>query len=247
MLRSSRKITSVSPEKAVNRTNVDGYTHRVSPLKTPANPNSSRYFDFTIQEASQETRVICFSPNKREEFKEKEQSKLPVQLTNMSPQKRRNAEEIEYKMNKFSRLSPAKNLPLPWKESADLSQTYTIKQIQGTKVSGDLVSIKVKVCSKSEKEIVYSNHLKKHLTKCDVTVADAAGAITLILWENHIDEVNTGSFYCFQELKVNYFNKKYLNSNPSCLKNPLVQLMLCNQRRKQQQLHVYLDPSSQLM
>lgn len=54
--------------------------------------------------------------------------------------------------------------------------------------------------------------IKKELSKCDVIVADASGAITAILWDNQIKQVFVdGSFY-FQGLRVNCFNKKQLSS-----------------------------------
>ena len=50
-----------------------GYIHSVSEIQIPANPKSARYFDFTIQENQEDTRVICF-------LKRREEAKLP-QLT----------------------------------------------------------------------------------------------------------------------------------------------------------------------
>ena len=46
-------------------------------------------------------------------------------------------------MNKFSRLSSAKTLPFPWKKVTDLSETCTKREIQDTKVNGDLLKAKV--------------------------------------------------------------------------------------------------------
>ena len=64
---------------------VQGYIHGVSDVKTPANPNSTRYFDFILQEGVEERRVVCFNANKHDEVKQQEKSKLPVHLSNMSP------------------------------------------------------------------------------------------------------------------------------------------------------------------
>ena len=64
---------------------VEGYIHDVSTIKTPTSGN--RYFDFTIQEGVDSTRVVCFTPEKRESVKGKETAKSPVQILNVSPQK----------------------------------------------------------------------------------------------------------------------------------------------------------------
>ena len=85
------KMASCSPAKFSPKKNafkdVQGYIHGVSDVKTPANPNSTRYFDFILQEGDEERQVVCFSANKHDEVKQQEKSKLPVHLSNMSPQK----------------------------------------------------------------------------------------------------------------------------------------------------------------
>lgn len=121
-------------------------------------------------------------------MKKQEKSKLPVHLSNMSPQKRRYGGGIKSKMNKFSRLTLAKNLPFQWKERAQSSQG-TIKQILENKSNGKFMALKAKVLSKSKVSSVHSHVMKKDLSKGDVIVADASGAITVVLWENQIEQV----------------------------------------------------------
>ena len=190
---------------------MQGYIHDVSDVKTPANPHSTRYFDFILQEGDEERRVVCFNANKHDEVKQQEKSKLPVHLSNMRPHKRRYGEGMEYKMNKFSRLTPAKNLPFQWKERAQSSQG-TIKEILENKGNGEVVALKSKVLSKSEVSSVHSHVMKKELPKCDVIVADASGGITVILWKSLIEQVFVDCSFYFQGLKVNCFNKKQLSS-----------------------------------
>ena len=63
------------------KVNVDGYVHDVSEVKIPQTGNrGSRYFDFKVQEEEETKRVICFSPDKRDQLKEKGNSKTPVTL-----------------------------------------------------------------------------------------------------------------------------------------------------------------------
>ena len=66
---------------------IEGYVHKVSELKIPRSGTTNRYFDFTIQEKEQTRQVCCFSPNQRDDIKEKELNKSPVCLMNASPQK----------------------------------------------------------------------------------------------------------------------------------------------------------------
>ena len=77
---------------------------------------ASRYFDFKVQEREEIKRVICFSPDKRDQLKEKENSKTPVTLINVSPQKRKyKLHQTEYKMNQYSSIVVKKNLAKVWK------------------------------------------------------------------------------------------------------------------------------------
>lgn len=92
---------------------VQGYIHDVSKIKIPANPKSGRYFDFQLQEGDRETRVVCFNAETMDEVKSKEESKVPVTVTNVSPTKRRYSEDVEYRVNKFSRVSRAKKFAFP--------------------------------------------------------------------------------------------------------------------------------------
>ena len=63
-------------------------------------------------------------------MKSKEESKVPVTVTNVSPTKRRYSENVEYRMNKFSRVSRAKNLALQWKEP-EIRRENSIKENLG--------------------------------------------------------------------------------------------------------------------
>ena len=177
---SPTKSAASSPYKDVH-----GYIHSVSEIQIPANPKSARYFDFTIQENQEDTRVICFTAEKKDELKRREEAKLPTSLTSISPQKRRYGDGVEYKMNKYSRIERAKNLAFQWKAS----NTDQSDQILQSAPNGQSVGLKAKVLFKGDKETVYSKHAKKNLTKYDIVVADTTGAVTVTLWESQIAEV----------------------------------------------------------
>lgn len=70
---SPAKSASSSPYK-----DIQGYIHALSEVQIPANPKSSRYFDFTMQENNEKTRVICFTPENKDELKRREEAQLPT-------------------------------------------------------------------------------------------------------------------------------------------------------------------------
>jgi hypothetical protein len=91
---------------------VDGYIHNVSDIHVAK--SGTRYFDFSVQQNERQTHVVCFSPEKRSMLKEREHSRSPVTLANISPQKRKyDTESTEYSMNKYSRVINKKNLSFP--------------------------------------------------------------------------------------------------------------------------------------
>ena len=202
---SPTKSAASSPYKDVH-----GYIHSVSEIQIPANPKSARYFDFTIQENQEDTRVICFTAEKKDELKRREEAKLPTSLTSISPQKRRYGDGVEYKMNKYSKIERAKNLAFQWKAS----NTDQSDQILQSAPNGQSVGLKAKVLFKGDKETVYSKHAKKNLTKCNIVVADTTGAITVTLWESQIAEAEQHSCYHFKELKLNWYKKIYISAPP---------------------------------
>ena len=199
-------MASNSPTKSAATSSykdVHGYIN--AEIQIPANPKSARYFDFTIQENQEDTRVICFTAEKKDELKRREEAKLPTSLTSISPQKRRYGDGVEYKMNKYSRIEQAKNLAFQWKASnTDQSE---ITQILQSAPNGQSVRLKAKVLFRGDKETVYSKHAKKNLAKCDIVVADTTGAVTVTLWESQIAEVEQHSCYHFKELKLNWYKK----------------------------------------
>ena len=55
------------------KVNIDGYVHDISEVKMPQTGNwASWYFDFRVQEREESKRLVCFSPDKGDQLKEKE-------------------------------------------------------------------------------------------------------------------------------------------------------------------------------
>lgn len=123
-----------------------------------------------MQQADEETRVVCFNAEYQGQLRQKEQSKSPCLLTNVSPQKRRYSEGTEFKMNKFSRIETPKNIPFPWKEASDL-QVTTVKEVLENKINGNIVTLMARVVTKSNVQMVFSRNMQKDLRKCHVVIA----------------------------------------------------------------------------
>ena len=198
-------------QKGVRMQDVEGYIHDVSTIKTTTSGN--RYFNFTIQERVNTTRVVCFSPEKRESFKEKETAKSPVQILSVSPQKRRyQPDTVEYKMSGKSRVVNARNVSFPWAEvSAENPKEVSISDINSSSNAGNFALLKAYVFTKGVVETVYSNAVRKSLNMCNLVLADATGAIRGTIWQSMIDQVADGVSYAFEKFKINFFNHKYLN------------------------------------
>lgn len=148
-------------------------------------------------------------------MKQKELSKSQVALQNVSPQKRKFSDETEYKMNHYSKVLVKKNLSFPWKNlRGEIGENcQNLKQVseEATVQVGDTLSVKAKVLSKSEEQIVYSYRMQKDLKKCELIIADSSGAMPLTLWEDAIDKVDIDESYLFGDVKLCFFKRKYLN------------------------------------
>lgn len=202
-------------------TDVEGYIHSVSPVKNP--PSGNRYFDFKIQEREDNRRVVCFSSDKYDGIKEKEQCKSPVRLQNVSPQKRKyEPDSTEYKMNNYSKIMVTKNLSFPWRDIPGGSGTekeVSVREIVNSCFNGDTVMIKAKVVWKGDSEIVFSRTMKKEITKCDIVVADSTGAIPATVWNDMIPNISNEKSYVFSEVRVSFFKRKYLSATQDCKAN----------------------------
>lgn len=184
---------------------LEGYVYQVSEIKTPS--SGTRYFDFNIQQQYVRKRVVCFSPQKRDDLKHKQESKTPVKLLNVSAQKRKfDPNTQEYTMNNYSKVVATQRVPFPWKDiSADLADA-SVKFVLDSSIPGYIVSLNTKVLHKSNEQSVYSYTTKTGLKKCDIIVADSIGPILITLWEDAIAKVNANTSYNIEGLKVAFFN-----------------------------------------
>ena len=95
-------------------------------------------------------------------MKEKEECKIPVMETNVSPSIRKYTDQ-------FSRVCRAKNLSFQWKEPEGCCE-MSIKEILDKKSVRDVVTLKVKVLQNLEVSSIYLRIMKKDLNKCDLVL-----------------------------------------------------------------------------
>ncbi|XP_048589888.1 uncharacterized protein LOC116614659 [Nematostella vectensis] len=197
---------------------IEGYVHKVLDVKVPATGN--RYFDFKVQEREKERRVVCFSPDSRSELREREESKQPVKLESVSPNKRKfEHDAVEYKFHSFSKVS-LKNPSFPLKDVEGEHANASIKYILENCATDDIVALKGKVLSKGKEQHVHSYVYKKDLRKCELVIGDSAGAIPLTVWEEFVKEVEVGQSYTFSEIKVGYFKRRCISTTPKSTIKP---------------------------
>ena len=193
---------------------VNGYIHDVSEIFV--GKQGSRYFDFKIQETPDVyTRVACFSPDKRNTIKEKEESKAAVCIVNVSPRKRKDLQSQEYTMNKYSKITDAQDLSFSWKTTPQIDNLVSLGDVLDGVASpnGEFVSVNVRIYHMSSPETVYSSSQKKYLEKCDAVVVDnESKAIVLTLWQDMIKKVDVGKSYHFQNVRAAFFKSMYLNT-----------------------------------
>lgn len=154
-----QNMGSNSPAKSASSRpykDIQGYIHAVSEVQIPANPKSSRYFDFTIQENDEKNASDLFHARKQRWAETTGGSTTPY-----FSQKRRYCEGVEYRMNEYSRIEQAKNLAFQWKPSNTDESDITVTQLPQSTPNGQSVRLKAKVLFKGDADTVYSKHAKK--------------------------------------------------------------------------------------
>lgn len=173
------------------------YVHEVSPTKSNR-ANTMEYFDVCLQtEHNQSQRAVCFTKSKRQLFVDRQQTKMPVKLTNFTMSTNgadilinnmtqvTQAEDGEYA---FQIVSPPNSQELPF---------LPLKNIETSKPF-DIVNVKGKVIKKSKTKTVGRNKLNL----VETILSDGTTSIKLDIWENHISLVEVGGTYSFIGLWV---------------------------------------------
>ncbi|XP_035660761.1 uncharacterized protein LOC118408849 [Branchiostoma floridae] len=187
---------------------MSGYVHNVSPMKDGA---KSKFFRFDFQTSEDESRKgICFSPQKRSFFCEKEQSSSPCKISKVSSCSMRSSDFV---VNEKSSVESTADVGFPAKRPS--IRSVSVKDISYLSVN-DVVRVNVKVLSidKTEKVTVNSGDERE---KTDVIVGDTSGAVRLCVWQPHVLEL--GRSYGV-DAKVKLFaRRRFLSTFPESVVN----------------------------
>lgn len=131
---------------------------------------------------------------KRDDLKHKQESKTPVKLLNVSPQKWKFDPNTQaYRLDNYSKVLATQRVPFPWKYISAHLANASVKFALDSCIPGDIVSLKAKVLLKTNEQSVSCYTTKTDLKKCDITVADSTGPILITLWEDAIAKVNNNT------------------------------------------------------
>ncbi|KAK3736981.1 hypothetical protein QZH41_015629 [Actinostola sp. cb2023] len=119
-LRSCSKDQHCNDDKSTE--SLDGYVHLISPIKTSQNKNA-KYFDMKLQTSKDQTvRMVCYSPEKRQNLHSNQLNKTPVTITQLKKNARiYSTMEEEYTINKRSIISPVE---LDYQHNSELRLHY---------------------------------------------------------------------------------------------------------------------------
>ena len=210
---------------STKNTRVSGYIVSVTGMKL-TRTRTSKYFNFYLQESeNKKTRGVCFDANRLPTFHAYRDNGKPVVLDgvvwlNGGFNDTRPDDTIKIE-RKTVVCDPQKKLSF---ERSDFFTT--IEKVKNSEIhTTEYVDIKTKVLSfvgEARQVTIYDN-----LTKVcrDAVVADATGAIRLVLWEAFVDKVQVHTSYTFSDVKVKFVGGTFeLTTTPStdmCRVEPL--------------------------
>ncbi|XP_028417728.1 uncharacterized protein LOC114542249 isoform X2 [Dendronephthya gigantea] len=193
------------------------YIHNLSPLKSSQRNNL--YFDLTLQTSQGSYRTVCFSPEKHSKCKSKSESSSPLKLSKYQVKRNTFTNEDEIFINKRTKLDEPREdeinfdiqFPSKSSESATGLAAVNVKDVQAT-TNLTLVTLTGRVTFQGFEETILKNG--KTLRKQEAVFTDNTASIRLVLWEQDINKVESGSFYKLSNTVVReYENEKYLTLN----------------------------------
>ena len=141
-------------------------------------------------------RAVCFSPDKHKCFKAKSQSSSPLKISGYRVKRNIYSDTDEIHINKRTKSADPNpqdvdfNIAAQQDATEDLVTLTSVKDIV-TGTSPNKVNIAGRVTFQNNPEILHSNG--KTLTKQESTLTDETGSIRLVLWENDIGKVKSGT------------------------------------------------------
>ena len=177
------------------------YIHSVSPVKKFGNTS---YFNCNLQTETDVYRSVCFALEKKETLEAMAQQRSPVKITKHTISSKCGREDVV--IDKNSTIT-ATNTDFEYKSEEDVTSISSMAHV----TPEQLVAIKgyLTYLSGTKKVIIKGSDLKKQ----EGYISNPSGYIKIIFWGNHTDEVQQGSTYFFNKVRVKTNqNQKYLNT-----------------------------------
>ncbi|KAK0152418.1 hypothetical protein N1851_006069 [Merluccius polli] len=178
---------------------VVGHLHTVSPMKTSR--QSRRYFEATLQTGREAfNRVVCFSPEKRDEFVHAADNGQSMKLVGTRKSiSYSNPGGFDVLVSSSSRLDVAGELAFPRRAPHTIDR-LTIAGILALGPRQRVEVMEVRVLQVIENKVVQVQGTPVELKKFEV--CDATGQTGLTVWDRLIMAVELGKCYTFSSLST---------------------------------------------
>ncbi|OWF49331.1 uncharacterized protein LOC110451964 [Mizuhopecten yessoensis] len=210
-----------------NNTDVKGYIHNVSPMKTSAKSNI-HYFNCIIQsDRTTFSEVVSFSPDQRTQFIQAADRKTGVQLKRCNRKLDfASPSGCKYLLSRGSSVDVVKSLGFQSKNPP--SNKTTEKSISDAleEAVGSYVSIRCKVMSLDTSTDTKTTKSGRQISLRNAVIADSTNSTRLSLWGNHTTQLAAGSSYTMTDLAVkDYDAEKFLSTSPRSTINNVEELL----------------------
>lgn len=165
-----------------------GFIHNVSPMK------QNNHFDFQLQMKSKTVRAVCFSPGKRKHIENCSKVNTPVKIKKFRLETKSNSEDIV--IDEKAEIEELDKDKISFKKK-EIPTHLTIAQIPSICV-GQLITIKAKVAHLQPIREVKNGGLKL----VEASLIDKSDNIKMIIWQDHIHEVEAGKTYIFKNIRI---------------------------------------------
>ncbi|XP_046871232.1 uncharacterized protein LOC124463518 [Hypomesus transpacificus] len=184
----------------------EGYIHLVSDVKQG---KYKKYFTAVLQEATKNTKMVIFTPQKHNWFVCAEKDRSPVKVGNITlTPSRQNQGENDILINERAQLTCVRNLGFCFDELAPKDQqTRSISDILSDPREHQIVNVVVKVLEQREKEEI-TTRTHKVMDKTVYAVSDKTASIMLTVWGNDVLVID--KWYTFTDVSVRFFNNNVL-------------------------------------
>lgn len=191
------------------------YVHGLSEIKTSQRDNL--YFEMKLQTKEKTYRTVCFSPEKHHQCNARFESSSPVKVSKYQLKRNTWTTEDEIHINKRTRLEEPETTDVLFDiqdQPCDEDVKPGLTEVTSV-VVGD-VNVQVNVNGRLSFQGPIETILKKGkpLQKQEALFTDNSGTVRVVLWENDIARVTSGSNYKLSNVMVREYDQhKYLSLN----------------------------------